>query len=124
MHTGLGPPLELIIRQQRTDTSNPSANDSGVVLASPYNRLTDCFSDDSAFETESQSSEDEGLPKIGTASICLDEDDEEYYTDRRIAEWVSKVNLSLFSTTNDKLNRSRPVDEQDISTIKIIYNGD
>lgn len=122
------------ITRQRNDTSKPSANDSGVMMADGIQpgasfcetkQQRDFSSDDSAIETESQCSEDKDSPKTGKASLCPDEDDE-YYTDQRIAEWVLKVNSSLFSSSNDydELNSSSTVEEQDTATIKIIYNGD
>lgn len=79
-------------------------------------RQRDFCSDDSAIETESEGSEDKGrLERLS---------DDEYYTDQRITEWVLKVNSSLFSTGNDELKRSKPSEEQDVATIKIIYSGE
>lgn len=82
-------------------------------------RQRDFCSDDSAIETESEGSEDKG---------CLErlreDSDDEYYTDQRITEWVLKVNSSLFSTGDDELKKSKPAEEQDVATIKIIYSGE
>lgn len=123
-------PAEL--RQQTNDSVNPSANDSGVMTPAGIEKdaslckarkQRDFCLDDSAIETESEQSEDKGRPETGRASLCPDED-KEYYTDQRITEWVLKVNSSLFSTSNDELDSSNPAEEQDIATIKIIYNSD
>ncbi|KAG7509894.1 hypothetical protein JOB18_007525 [Solea senegalensis] len=53
-----------------------------------------------------------------------DDDDDEYYTEQRITDWVLKVNTSLFTTGTDELRSWKPAEEQDVSTIKIIYSGD
>lgn len=81
----------------------------------------DFCSDDSAIETESEGSQDKG---------CLEEpeeegSDEEYYTEQRISEWVLRVNASLFSVGDSDLTTSKkPVEEQDVATVKIVYSGD
>lgn len=77
-------------------------------------------SDDSAIETESKGSRDkgrlEGLEEEGS--------DDEYYTEQRIAEWVLRVNASLFSIGEGDVTTSNPVEEQDLATVKIVYSGD
>lgn len=87
-------------------------HDAGV--CDPRHQRELC-SDDSAIETESE--DFEGHPG-GKDS------DDEYYTEQRITEWVLKVNSSLFSKHNDDTKSSKPVEEQDVGTIKIIYRGD
>lgn len=72
------------------------------------------FCSDDFAETESKESGDGG----GPGGMQEDSDDEEYYSKKRIAEWVLKVNSSLFSTTSG----SKPAEEQDVATI--IYSGD
>ncbi|MGH0154040.1 UNVERIFIED_CONTAM: hypothetical protein FKN15_026345 [Acipenser sinensis] len=76
-------------------------------------------SNDSAIETESVSENAEGLENEHETQRSPEE---EYYTNQRIAEWVLKVNGSLFSLTPDPdINNS--VKEQD-TAIKIVYDGD
>lgn len=80
----------------------------------------DFCSDDSAIETESEGSQDRG---------CLEGfegegSDDEYYTEQRISEWVLRVNASLFSVGDSDRTTSKPVEEQDVATVKIVYSGD
>lgn len=80
----------------------------------------DFCSDDSAIETESESSRDKGrLEGLGEEGS-----DDEYYTEQRISEWVLRVNASLFSVGDGVLTTPYPVEEQDVGTVKIVYSGD
>lgn len=116
------------VRQKKNDASDPGANYSSMMMPVRVKHNTSLCearqqqafcSDDSAIETESEGSEDKGRPERLT-----EDSDDEYYTDQRITEWVLKVNSSLFSTGNDELKCSKPAEEQDVATIKIIYSGD
>lgn len=117
--------------RHKTDTNGPGANDSSAMMPvrakhdaslSKARQQRDFCSDNSAIETESEGSPDKGrLERLREGS---DDDDDEYYTERRITEWVLKVNSSLFSAGNDELTRSKRAEEQDVATIKIIYSGD
>lgn len=79
----------------------------------------DFCSGDSAIETESEGSQDKGCLK------GLEEgSDDEYYNEKRICEWVLRVNASLFSVENSNVTTSKPVEEQDVATVKIVYGGD
>ncbi len=120
--------VDPLLQQKKNDASDPGAKDSSTVMPAGVKhdaslckarQQRDFCSDDSAIETESEGSEDKGRPE----RLKKDSDDE-YYTDQRITEWVLKVNSSLFSTGNDELNNSKPAEEQDVATIKIIYSGD
>lgn len=120
-------PVDPLIRN-KNDVCAPGTNDGSALMPvtakhdaslSETRQQREFCSDDSAIETESEHSLDKG---------CLDrtknDGDEEYYTDQRITEWVLKVNSSLFSMGSDELTRSKPAEEQDVATIKIIYSGD
>lgn len=123
-------PTDPLVRQRRNDVSNPSANYSGAMTERLKHDASLCetkqqrdfFSDDSAIKTESQYSEDKDTIKTGIDCLCPN--DAEYYTDQRIAEWVLKVNSTLFSSSDDEMHNVNSVEEQDISTIKIIYEGE
>lgn len=121
-------PVDPPLRHKKNDANDPGVNDRSTAL--PVKVKHDASlckekqqrvfcSDDSAIETESGVSEDKGRPERLT-----EDNDDEYYTDQRIAEWVLKVNSSLFSTGNDEMKSSKPAEEQDVATIKIIYTGD
>lgn len=127
LHVQPAAALDLTIGQKKNDAADPSANDSSMMIPARVKhdaslcearRQRDFCSDDSAIETEYQDSEDQGCAE------SLSEEDEEYYTDEKITEWVLKVNSSLFSMGNDELSCSKPAEEQDVATIKIIYSGD
>lgn len=114
--------------RQKNDASDPGASDSGTKMPvrakhdashCEARQQRDFCSDDSAIETESQGSEDKGRPER-----LKEDSNDEYYTDQRIAEWVLKVNSSLFLPGNDQLKSSKPAEELDEATIKIIYSGD
>lgn len=123
-------PTNPLVRQRRNDVSNPSANYSGVMTERLKHDASLCetkqqrdfYSDDSAIKTESQYSEDKDTIKTGIDSLCPN--DADYYTDQRIAEWVLKVNSTLFSSSDDEMHSVNSVEEQDIATIKIIYEGE
>lgn len=109
------------------DKKNLSSNDSGVITE----RIVDSVSmretkrhsqplSDSAIETETQSSH----RKRGEERNRGMEDEEEvYYTTKMIAEWIIRVNASLFSPFKDELNKTH-LKEEDVDTIKIIYGQD
>lgn len=120
-------PVDPPVRQKKNDASDPGANYSSTMMPVRVKdntslceaRQQQAFcSDDSAIETESEGCEGKGRPERLT-----EDSDDEYYTDQRITEWVLKVNSSLFSTGNDELKCSKPAEEQDVATIKIIYSG-
>lgn len=121
-------PVEPPVRQKKNDAADPGANDSSTMMPvrvkhdaslCEAGQQRDFCSDDSAIETESEDSEDKG--HLGRLT---EDSDDEYYTNQRITEWVRQVNSSLFSTGDDELKNSKPVEEQDVTTIKIIYSGD
>ncbi|KAK1893411.1 Riboflavin-binding protein RibY [Dissostichus eleginoides] len=113
------------VRQKKYGVADPGANDSNTMMpvtVKPDARPTearqqrDLCSDVSASETESEC--------CGCLERLKEDSEDEYYTEQRITEWVLKVNSSLFSIGNDELKNSKPVEEQDVTTIKIIYTGD
>ncbi|CAB1421371.1 unnamed protein product [Pleuronectes platessa] len=83
------PPVESPLRQKNNDSSDPGASHDTI-------------------ETESEDSEDKGHRER-----VKDDDDDEYYTDQRITEWVLKVNSSLFTMGDDELTNSKHAEEQD-----------
>lgn len=119
--------VEPQVRQRKNDTG-PGVSDSSTMM--PVKVKHDAtigkerqqrgfYSSDSAIETESEGSEDKGHPERPK-----EDSDDEYYTEQRIAEWVLKVNSSLFTTGDEELKSFKPVEEQDLATIKIFYTGD
>lgn len=120
--------VEPPVRQKKNDSCDPGASHSSTMAAVKVKhdaslcearQQRGCFcSSDSAIETESEGSEGKGHTEW-----LKDTDDDEYYTDQRITEWVLEVNDSLFPTGNDELKSSKPAEEQDVATIKIIYTG-
>lgn len=122
------PPATSPPTQKTPDSHGPGADDRRTVMpvgakhdaSLPVTeRQRDFCSDDSAIETQSEGSQDKGRlegPEEGS--------DDEYYTEQRISEWVLKVNASLFSTGDEDLTTSNPVEEQDVATVKIVYSGD
>lgn len=125
------PPATSPPTRHKNDANGPGASDSSAMMPvrakhdaslSKARQQRDFCSDDSAVETESAGSPDKGrLERLREGS---DGDDDEYYTEQRITEWVLKVNSSLFSAGNDELTRSKRAEEQDVATLKIIYSGD
>jgi len=111
--------MELKIGPQKSDvcTTGDVETNTGNLKAEPQRAL--CW-DDSDVETESQCSEGNVTWRT---SHWLEESDE-YYTCQRIVEWVVKVNSTLFNTSKENCESVSPVEEQDISTIKIKYDGD
>lgn len=109
---------------------NPRGSDgralTGQVKSAPEPSKTraqvQLCSHDSAIESDSQSSpsnsseEDEDGVK--------EEEEEEYYTDQRIGEWVVRVNASLFSPSDSEVSCASRLEEEDVDTIKIIYEQD
>lgn len=121
-------PVDSPGQQKKNDATDPGITDSTPMTLVGVKRNTSlckarqqrdyCFSD-SAIETESRSSEDEGYTERLKEDRAV-----EYYTDQRIRDWVLKVNASFFSTGNDTTKSSKTAEEQDVTTIKIIYEGD
>lgn len=66
---------------------------------------------DSAIEMEKEKDLDE----------MIDNQEDEYYTNQRITAWIVKVNASLFSPSKDEII-DQTLEEQDVDTIKIIYD--
>ncbi len=116
--------------QQKNDASGSGAKDSSTMMPvrakhdashCEARQQRDFSSDDSAIETESEGSEEKGrLERLKEDR----DDDDEYYTDQRIIEWVLTVNSSFFCEGSDEAKRSKPLEEQDVATIKIVYRGD
>lgn len=113
--------------QTTPDPRGPTADAGPVVLplgvkhdaSLPVTKeQRDFCSDDSAIETESEGSQDKGCLE------GLEEEEDEYYTEQRISEWVLRVNASLFSVGDGDRTTSKPVEEQDVATVKIVYSGD
>lgn len=80
----------------------------------------DFCSDDSVIETESEGSQDKGCLEGLEGEVG----DDEYYNEQRISEWVLRVNANLFSVGDSDVTTSKPVEEQDVATVKIVYSGD
>lgn len=78
-------------------------------------------SHDSAIESDSQSSGSNGSENEEDVE---EEEEEEYYTDQRIGEWVVRVNASLFSQSDSEISPASHLEEEDVDTIKIIYEQD
>uniref|UniRef100_A0A0E9T0T1 Uncharacterized protein n=1 Tax=Anguilla anguilla TaxID=7936 RepID=A0A0E9T0T1_ANGAN len=76
-----------------------------------------------ASDTETQSQYTEGKDGSEVIPEKLFSPEEEYYTHQRIAEWVLKVNASLFSPSSESMMTISPGEEQD-TAIKIVYEGD
>lgn len=53
----------------------------------------------------------------------MDSLEDEYYTNQRIKAWIVKVNASLFSSSKNEII-DQMLEEQDVDTIKIIYDQD
>ena len=111
--------MELKIGPQKSDACTAAAVEPNTRDLKAGQQRALCW-DDSDAETESQCSEGSVTWKD---SHWIEENDE-YYTSQRIAEWVIKVNSTLFNTTKENFESLIPAEEQDISTIKIIYDGD
>ncbi|CAL8368954.1 unnamed protein product [Lota lota] len=111
--------MELKIGPQKSDACTAAAVEPNTGDLNAGQQRALCW-DDSDVETESQCSEGSVTWRN---SLWLEENDE-YYTYQRIAEWVVKVNSTLFNTSKENFESLGPVEEQDISTIKIIYDGD
>lgn len=119
--------VEPLVGQKKNDI-DPGISDSSTMMPVKVKHdATFCkerqqrgfHSNDSAIETESEGSKDKGH-----AERPKEDSDDEYYTDQRITEWVLKVNSSLFTTGDEELKSFKPVEEQDVATIKIIYTED
>lgn len=101
------------------EPSNVSANDreamkerirdtASVSKGRPVQTLSD-----SAIEMENEKDMNE----------MIDNQEDEYYTNQRITAWIVKVNASLFSPLKDEII-DQTLEEQDVDTIKIIYDQD
>ncbi|KAL1269986.1 hypothetical protein QQF64_032275 [Cirrhinus molitorella] len=89
----------------------PSAKDKKVMIEKSVSRDRPAqpFSD-SAIEMENENE-------------MIDSQEDEYYTNQRITAWIAKVNASLFSPLKDEII-DQILEEQDVDTIKIIYDQD
>lgn len=101
------------------EPSNVSAKDREVMTermkdsaSVSKDRLMQPFSD-SAIEMENENEVNE----------MMDNQEDEYYTNQRITAWIVKVNASLFSPSKDEIIEQM-LEEQDVDTIKIIYDHD
>lgn len=112
-------------RLKENDASDPGANAKRTMMPDrvkhdailhEVRQQRGFCSDDSAIETESGDRSNSDRLK--------EDSDDDYYTDQKITEWVLKVNSTFFSTGNDKVDRYKPIEEQDMATIKIVYSGD
>lgn len=109
------------------DNKNLISNDSGVITERIKDSVSTCetkrhsqpFSD-SAIETETQSSH---RKKEDERNRGMEDEDEGYYTTKMIAEWIIRVNASLFSPFKDDFDKTH-LKEEDVDTIKIIYGQD
>ncbi len=61
--------------------------------------------------------------KMENEKEMMDSQEDEYYTNQRITAWIVKVNASLFSSSKDEII-DQMLEEQDVDTIKIIYDQD
>lgn len=104
---------------QETSDDQPAATSTVSLRERPTQRRL--CSNDTAIETESELSVAKGHLRVQEDS---DDEEEEYYTEQKITEWILKVNSSLFSTGDYEQKPSKPAEEQDVGTIKIIYSGD
>lgn len=106
------------------DKKNLTSNDSAVITERIRDSASVCETkrhsqqlSDSAIETETQSSHKNKQTNRGT------EDEEVYYTSKMIAEWIIRVNASLFSPLKDELEKTH-LKEEDVDTVKIVYGQD
>uniref|UniRef100_A0AAV2JKA6 Uncharacterized protein n=1 Tax=Knipowitschia caucasica TaxID=637954 RepID=A0AAV2JKA6_KNICA len=117
--------LEPLERQRRDDANAAGANASGTSVPGQVTQDASLkeaeqqrgfCSSDSVVETESEDK---------SRRNCQQKDNDDYYTDERIAEWVLSVNSSLFKRGNYEEEQAKePVEEQDVTTIKIVYSGE
>ncbi|CAJ1074161.1 hypothetical protein GBF38_021878 [Xyrichtys novacula] len=113
--------------QQKNDTSVAGANEGCTMKPKHDASLSKGLrllirSNDSAIETESGLSVDKG--RLERLQEDSNDEEEEYYTEQRITEWVLAVNSSFFYRGDHVQESLKPTEEQDVATIKIIYNGD
>ena len=94
---------------------NPRGS-AGLSVTGQIKSAPGLYSHDSAIESDSQSSE--------SSKSREEEEEEEYYTDQRIGEWVIRVNASLFSPSESEISCVSRLEEEDVDTIKIIYEQD
>lgn len=109
------------------DKKNLSSNDSGVITERIKDSVSVCETkrhsqplSDSAIETETQSSHRRRQEERNRG---MEDEEEAYYNTKMIAEWIIRVNASLFSPFKDELNKTH-LKEEDVDTIKIIYGQD
>ncbi len=98
------------------EPSNISAKDREVMTE----RMKDSASEskDSPVQPFSDS-----VIEMENKNDMMDSQEDEYYTNQRITEWIVKVNASLFSSSKDEII-DQMLEEQDVGTIKIIYDQD
>lgn len=109
------------------DKKNLSSNDSGMISEMIKDSVSLCETkrhsrqlSDSAIETETRSSH----RKQGEErSKGMEDEEEVYYSSKMIAEWIIRVNASLFSPFKDELNKTH-LKEEDVDTVKINYDQD
>lgn len=92
-------------REVMTERMKDSASVSKDRPAQPFS--------DSAIEMENKKEINE----------IMDSQEDEYYTNQRITAWIVKVNASLFSSSKDEII-DQMLEEQDVGTIKIVYDQD
>lgn len=109
------------------DKKNLSSNDSGVITERIKDSVSVCETkrhsqqlSDSAIETETQSSH---RKRVEERNRGMEDEEEVYYTTNMIAEWIIRVNASLFSPLKDELNKAH-LKEEDVDTVKIVYGQD
>ncbi|GAA6106431.1 uncharacterized [Tachysurus ichikawai] len=109
------------------DKKNLSSNNSGVITERIKDSVSVCETkrhsqplSDSAIETETHSSH---RRRGEERTRGIENEEEVYYTTKMIAEWIIRVNASLFSPFKDELDKTH-LKEEDVDTIKIIYGQD
>lgn len=106
---------------------NLSSNDSGMITERIKDSVSVCETkrhsqqlSDSAIETETQSSH---RKRGEERDRGMENEEEVYYTTKMIAEWIIRVNTSLFSPFKDELEKTHLM-EEDVDTVKIVYGQD
>lgn len=106
----------------RKDLSGPQSTHRGAehdaCLTDPKQQRNFCLGDSAAV------TEAEGCADKDGAQTLQEGEDEEYYKDQRIREWVLDVNSCLFSKGEEELTKATHAQELDVATIKIIYSGE
>lgn len=114
-------------RHPSFNKKNLSSNDGGMITERIKDSVSVCETkrhsqqlSDSAIETETQSSH---RKKGEERNRGMEDDEEVYYTTKMIAEWIVRVNTSLFSPFKDELEKTHLM-EEDVDTVKIIHGQD